>query len=687
MLNIKRVHGANFCQYPAFDYTFGPGLTCVMGMNGTGKSNLVRAVYLCLAGDVYGPNNLVRDGRLTGYVACDLECDKGPFVIRRDLKHNSKTNGVSIKHSLEAPWLDSALTKKSDIAAFMSSWLGGTTSVLEYVTFARQYKFAELITTEHMNRAKMLNALMGFDRAEKLRDILQKKSREIADMPDRSEQLARETAELERLNVALDKAQKAEAEAAIDASIETAYQNALVTLRKAPAADKDILLKRHKDLLEDAEKSLEGQKILREKLGEPVEAEAPDELSYGKHIAYQAAVDELEAEKAAAENLFCPPPPPEGVSKEERDKLQERMNALHAERDKKIADKTAYGNGVCPTCERPYDNEIDLDKLQEEIDAKNAEFYEVRERYMHMDTEIRDLEKLLHSYEVQKVQADARIANAEEKVTLYEEFREFDVEAHLASREAYNKAVQNAQAVNAADAAIRTAEKRVEEENLEIAKIEAMETATETEIKQAREIKETYGQLCSLLEQAKTLTANTRAELQAVKARIDLYMDDQSKGKVNREAKELLDFARDQLHAERLPRLAARASVNAINKAMAKYLDMFSFPYPFRLNENLDFVVDWNDSKDVDAEVLSGGEMVRAAIAMRFALMEVFKAGAGVLIVDEPTTGQDSDARTALVEVLTLAAAHFRSQNIKIVCPTHAPELAAAADGIITIGE
>ena len=210
--------------------------------------------------------------------------------------------------------------------------------------------------------------------------------------------------------------------------------------------------------------------------------------------------------------------------------------------------------------------------------------------------------------------------------------------------------------------------------------------ATPEQTKWANDMSASYLSLKGNAGAADTQVKAATATRTARRQRLEELQLDVEQSAINTGVQDILAFSREQLHAERLPRLAAQSSVNAINRAMRKYLGMFSFPYPFRLNESLDFVVDLEHTKDVPAAVLSGGERVRAAIAMRFGLMEVFSAGAGMLIIDEPTTALDEDACTALIEVLTKAAAHFRKTNIKILCPTHATQLAGAADAVITIG-
>lgn len=684
MLNIKRVYGENFCQYPTFDYILGPGLTCLMGLNGSGKSNFVRSLVLCLQGEVYGPGNLVRDGRKKGYVAMDIDCPRGSFTIRRDLKHNEKTGGTIIKHSLDASWLDSPLERKLDVAAFMSNWIGGTSKTLEYVSIARQGKFSELIEADHMDRAKMLNTLMGHDRAEKLRDVLQKAARKIADMPDRSQLISMTNADIEDLVKRIENAEVNMPE--ISPEMESLYKNALKAQGRVLDDQRQAQLGLCQTTLLEAEEKLKAARIVRSALRNPEDIEAPDENAYACYKEYERA---KEYHENAQENLRTLPPPPEDPEIPEswfteRAQATSSLSVEIGQLDREIA---AAGNGICPTCNRPFDNPVDVEELKKQREEKRAEVG-------NLMVEVNEARRTVDGYERKKLEHTTTMNNIKSSVALhrknmedYKEYADFNVADHEAKRAAYNDLVKLQNAIAAADKEIDKWKHTIEVQNLEKSRLEGLEVVTQEEKQQATETIEAYETLQKAKEDAQAAAAALNAQLKAKQARLAELEKDQADGQTNREALELLEFARDQLHAEALPRLAAQSSIHAINAAMQRYLDMFSFPYPFYLDEHLDFRFDRPHAKGVDAEGLSGGEMVRAAIAMRFALMEVFKAGCGMLIVDEPTTGQDEDARTALVEVLAIAASHFRHQSIKIICPTHARELAAAADNILTIGE
>lgn len=690
MLNIRRVYGENFCQYPTFDYTLGQGLICLMASNGKGKSNFVRSLLLSLEGEVFGPGNLVKDGRLKGFVAMDIDSPRGSFTLRRELKYNSNTGGASIKHSLEASWLQEPLTKKADILAFMSPWIG-TPGVLQLVNFALQGKFAELITCEHMQRAKMLNALMGHDRAERLRGVLQDAGRRIADLPDRQEAidaLTVELDELERLELEL-VAKRNSAKAQMTPQVEGAYTQARLLLAKPSSTLRDADLATQRQLLSAAKEAQAQADRELEATPERQPMDPPDENGYACHQRY---VRDKELFENAQENLrtLPPPPNPDDFDQADLDAKNKRIEELNIE-VYKINDKIcSAGEAVCPTCKRPYHDmvpEIDVEALKAErlkLQGEcNTAFNEVQGILRLRDEQVRKRA----AWETTKANIESSVVLHKRNMEQYAEFAAFDVEAHMQNRELYKTYAADVARRLEADKRKLQADRLVDSINNEIVRISSADVATPEQHDWARKMVTTYEDLEKQYRDADSALKLNLVNKSSRRERQAELRQDMIKREINVKARNLLEFGREQLHAERLPRLAAQSSIGAINSAMRKYLDMFSFPYPFYLNPDLDFVFDRPYAKGVAAEGLSGGELVRAALAMRFALMEVFKAGCGILVIDEPTTFLDTEARTALVEVLGQAAGYFKHTQVKIICPTHAPELAGAADQIILIGE
>jgi len=689
MMDIQRVYGSNFCQYAKFDYKLGPGLIVLIAPNGGGKSNFVRSIYLNMKGEVYGPGNLVRDGRQTGFVAMDAVTDRGSLTVQRELKHNDKTGGTSIKHYLECSWLDDPLNKKAEVTDFLDPLIGATGASLEYITFALQGRFDELMRIEHTPRAKLLNSMMGLDRAETLRVVLKDASDLIADMPDRTldlEQLDKDI-EVKEAELVQSEQSLAELQAKLTPGVEAGYKSALVVLQ-LPASDyRDRDLAAKKSALELERTKLKDAQERLAALPTTVDAEPPDHNSYQNHLHYEKARKDLNAYQDQLAELTPPVKPDDEVyaicSQDEAKRLQGLRDAV-GQLEAKIR---GFGTGVCPTCNQTLKVDFDIEEVKKELAKQREEHDKVHAAQGEAIQKISIYTQAQAGYDAKVESAKRAVEQCEAGLDTLKAFAEFDVEAYTQAKETYEAAYAASGDRIRIEREVGMIERQVDALTASIEKLEEQQVSTPEQRTSAQKMVTAYEDTRAGIAGLNNKVIMLGADIGAKKNRRSQLHNDMDKAKINKEAKDLLQFSRDRLHVECMPRLAAQGSIGAVNRVMDKYLKMFAFPYPFRLNESLDFVVDLDHSKDVPAAVLSGGEAVRAALAMRFALMDVFSSGCGLLVIDEPTTALDKDARIALIEVLGQAAAHFRTKNTKIICPTHEEQLVAVADQVITIGE
>ncbi len=141
------------------------------------------------------------------------------------------------------------------------------------------------------------------------------------------------------------------------------------------------------------------------------------------------------------------------------------------------------------------------------------------------------------------------------------------------------------------------------------------------------------------------------------------------------------------LHADRLPRRVAAKAVEAINSVFGRQLALFEFPYNVVLSNELDFEVAHPSGVIADVSILSDGEKMVAAIALRFAMLELFASGCGLMVLDEPTAHLDAERVEKLVDVLTTAAVYSRENSISLIVPTHEKALISAADRVEDLAE
>lgn len=479
------------------------------------------------------------------------------------------------------------------------------------------------------------------------------------------------------------------AQSEITEAVETAYQNA-AQIRNMPSAEvRDAEHVKYQGLLESWLAELKKAEETLAQIPAVGEISPPDSDDKYNHQRYLDAVASLEQARKTLQELKDKPKP-EPAKDEDRallsDEKATERNELLAEVFALKAQIDSFGTGVCPTCNQELKVDFNIEQVTKEYTEKQKKHEKLKDLINVAAVVVNEANNRVETYERQLKNYTNMVPIAEEKLKELEKYADFDPEQYDKSVQEYEQAL--AQSANRTRALQEKSkcELEVQRAHAQLNMLETQKVATQTEKQQAEALITGYLAAKDAIKTATNHKYHKESQFRACEARIKTLKEDMSRGEANIKATELLQQAKEKLHVEQLPRLAAQSRINAINRKMKKYLDMFAFPYGFRLDENLDFVVDL-DTPGHPSEILSGGEEVRAAMAMRFALMDVFSAGCGLLIIDEPTTALDTDAVTALVEVLGVAAAYFKKRNIKILCPTHALQLMAVADTTITIGE
>jgi DNA repair exonuclease SbcCD ATPase subunit len=536
---------------------------------------------------------------------------------------------------------------------------------------------------------------MGMDRAEKLRAMLKDGMGIIADMPDRTEALATAELSLSGHEAALEIAQGnlSTAENQITDAVRSSYKQALVIMEKPLDTDNAQELQK---LQLDREAKESEIYFIEQRINELEttidDTPEPDHEAALDHSKWKSFQEDIKRCDEDLKSLVVPEAPAESVYAECTEIARASVQTLREEANK-LKDKiTAYGTGVCGSCGQKLPGDIDIDKLKADYEKAEAKYESFSEDYIKAHDTVSEYKREKENYDRDHERLTKRRIEISQDMATFcictqTDLPSFDEEGYKKQVEAYSQYTTHRKELTEQQKKLAEQKSELSKLEVNIAKLESCDTTTADRREQAKVMIKAYEDVEKKISELAKRVDFVKANISSTESRIKLFRDDMEKGAANIATREILMQARDKLHVEQLPRLAAQSSIQAINRAMKKYLDMFAFPYGFRLNENLDFVVDFDSSTDHPAEILSGGEEVRAAMAMRFALMDVFSAGCGVLIIDEPTTALDKEAIGALIEVLETAATYFKSRNIKIICPTHDQQLAAIADSLVTIGE
>jgi exonuclease SbcC len=143
----------------------------------------------------------------------------------------------------------------------------------------------------------------------------------------------------------------------------------------------------------------------------------------------------------------------------------------------------------------------------------------------------------------------------------------------------------------------------------------------------------------------------------------------------------LLEDIRGLFHKDRLQRELRVSALPIIERYTRELFDSFNLPYTdLKLTEDFSMVL-YGPGGEESVEMLSGGERIAAALALRLGIAKALSGPAMELIMlDEPTVHLDAHRRQDLVEIIKRLASI--PQTIVV---THDKEFEQAADTLIIV--
>lgn len=182
--------------------------------------------------------------------------------------------------------------------------------------------------------------------------------------------------------------------------------------------------------------------------------------------------------------------------------------------------------------------------------------------------------------------------------------------------------------------------------------------------------------------------AQDEVQAQAVLAQLNRLRDQSAKEERDRKWVEICQKARGLLHVSGYPALAMREYSEVINARIQYYLHLWDAPFTMRLDQDMQFQVEFNDgSRKHPARRLSGGQRVVAATSFRFAMADTFARGVGLLVLDEPTVFLDAEAIDQFAKLLLQLKELSRAHGRQIVLITHEAKLAGMFDHVVQVGD
>jgi DNA repair exonuclease SbcCD ATPase subunit len=709
----------NFCQYKHTAVKFVPGLNAILGRNGSGKSNLVKAIYAAVTGD-FGRNDGVKTDNI-----CQFAEPNAVSRIRTVLEHGGST--LEITRSLRPVSTRLRVTasgaaplevgKAQEATEAIANILGVSSRMLADYVFVDQWSIFDFLSMMPAERAKAFQRLFRTERAEVLWKLIGDHHDSIViPTPGIDKDLV-----IKRLTEAKESYENLCKDYKQEASKEATYKPAdllqtITDYQRKQAAEKEAedLTRRLEELDRTVEAlGKEATKLCDEArtIDDYLVEERNEHTDAWQSIATWRHYNAVESNRtnlnkqlttiAKSLQILVPPTKPDIYIKLENKDPQsqpwytEYSEVIHEKlRLQRLIGTHEKGITVCESCGTLLQGtKEDLADLKCRLDN-----YTAREREMERQHEVSrayDHDARLHQEHINNLLA-----------------KQSTISAQLADIVDVAKPDKSLEEIEAFTKQYEQLTREHEKLKVDLHKVEKEYEGKRSVALQLREDLAAKRQIQELLKDVTKSSAELAAQqlkeydvikskrvtLQAqIQVKERAIADDEAAlvklAEVEKQAVDMREWAnytldlRHIFHRDNLPRLVAQNYLELMEDEINNLLVRFGSTFSVRADESLSFMATFHDGRKVPAARLSGGEKVLLALAFRVAVNDVFAKDLGLLVLDEPTAGLDEGnlacLRIAIERLKELSAA----RGLQVVMITHERELHNLFDNVIEVGK
>jgi DNA repair exonuclease SbcCD ATPase subunit len=665
-MNIERVELNNYCQYASRTIELQPGLGVLVGRNGTGKSNLLNAVYLGLTGESFIEQktkaSMLRWGSKKGSVGLRVQ-DHG---VRYEISRNLHGSGATLKGD-DGTELNSVTT----VNQFLSEMTGMPADLLLLSNFMPQTGSTPLVFGTETTRLQAFTRLFRLNHLEKERESLQRVVTSMVPGEDHSEDIQKARERLPVLDTEIAK---------IEEDLCT-LRGTLEALSRQIGSSSDISPEGHaaaKATLTEQLAAYEAERsALQGKLDSLGEEAFVSEEMVSLYDAYKQKL-RLTAECSELEKRLQEIPSPVpllDISSDMLDKL--RTRAIFT-----MARKTGLVEGKCPVCETALEkNPLEvrrLSKLENSLEqALHASEEQIAEQTeQHVENERNRIERL----SVQNT-----IAKLSDKLHTFSDMLEnsgFVLEDYISKRSKADRYV-------ATLPERRSLVSRLSEvsSSMDRAKdnLDRLEKIIPSDVKGLDGLRLYHKTVSDMILEMTSTKGALKKEKELLELALTDYIRRTAKYRAAIELRESLMRIREVLHVDKYPREFMHASCGPLSTLINKYLSNFAQPFRVHMGENMAVVCEFAGNSGVPASDLSGGQKMVVTIATRLAVSEMLGSKANLIVLDEPTNHMDAQSRAGLVETLGNVRRYLRETNTQMLVSSHDECMQDVADYTIPL--
>lgn len=715
-MKLNQLRLNHFAQHEEKTVDFpSSGVVILQGANGSGKSNIVRALQFALRGtipDLPSKGLAITWGSDTGSVELDFTINGLDCSITRSLSSAKATLTIG----------DDEFTSASEVNLELHKLLAISSSLISQIVFVNQGELTQVIRQAPAERAKFLHSICGTDRFEKIYNTIGLSLNKLLYVEKPVESTAQITESIQNLTDEIaDKRQQIQTLEALirdyDGEAKANYHAMMINYSSQvnnPTTGLEATIKLMglyagevkalKARVNEAVAKYEQLKDL-ERIQTPIADKARLDLAqYTQSQKVQEdragilqALDELKAENEKWVNVKS-----DFVPNEEH---YQGINSAIYQLDTFVAraenDLKKFACDECPTCGTtkivpklgdPVTFEELRRKSQERIDKSKDEsrLYKIeiteylRKKKIHEDT-MREVNEWRTMY-------DASVAVLNGKLQSLETL-------------APDKTVDLAAARNIVDDMDKL---RHEIAVADKEKSTVLSNCTNAEAKYQRtmdlhlkllglhgelvgyDFKAVENQLAAWNQQRNTL-AQLRGEVMQLERNLTKLRDQWARVKAAEEKTEkqlkvrkLLETVRDVFHRDKLPAAITRTYFASINHVWNELLATLEVPFSCQFSDNFEVLLAFPNGNAMIQQA-SGGQQCCAALTFVLAVSRLFASQIGFIVLDEPTYGLDSDRIDRVTNLLQNLQSYATNNSLQIICVTHEERLKSGFEHIITL--
>jgi exonuclease SbcC len=684
---IERLRLHNYKCHRDLDLKFGPGVTGIVGDNGSGKSSIISAIRFLFTGEVdtKDKQKSITLGETEGWVSGQFNLNGKVGTLERHL--NSST--VKLRYD------DVPYNKAGEVKELWNRLLQIDSSIFNNVIIAAQGDIKLLFCGDSSIREKIFQKIFLVPPTDKLRSTIWDHYIKTCP-PERFEE--------DVTSLQSQQAEIATKRNALLAEIDTKTSNVMNEAFQKCVIERIAFLERCK-------RDLEVQPGLESQLTQ-LDADI-DQLEY--------YIQEEEKELAKVDY--------EDFRRTHGELLSQKQLAVHKE---ELLCELAIVEAKAPTQEEWADIKVSLDQVnKEEQDAQeqltiattNQKFYAEQIEFLAQFKDsaccptcsqpIQDVSDTLERYKEQKAEADREVMTLNAKHSLASkkgqrlrntkslmdgqwqrlsalqqqlarlsdvEYSAEDLKVLEAALREYETRQKNIQNNKNALVQLR-ANKEVLQEKIKNLAVYDGEDSIEVELATMNEVIRENQRRLSELETTKVEQAKHERDLELLETRIETSLENHKFNVKRQEYLAKLNKSYEILHVQKFPRMLIQSYAEHVQVYLSNYLEKFTIPYRGKIVDGFRIVM--IDAEDRELPMISGGQEMIVGLCLRLALHKMFAQSFPLWIVDEGTTHLSEPNRKAYFKLIE----EIRTKKLvdQVLIIDHDNQLSTVVDNTIQL--